>query len=264
MRRVLMIIVAFALGSTLVASPAAALEPEVVLEHTIPTQAVIRGPEDYEHRVKRLTVPTEHVGRECSVVAQGLNNHSVHPDTDLVVRSGGSEVVAYDIERAPGAVTVAEGTLVLGPEVVIYIRLGPMEVFSGGLIVTVECTPTLGIGTCDEDVNPHGQTTPPAGSTTMPGPKGGQNEDGFYKIGSDTGEDVYVVDVETGTEFGPYPSGTVVKYTEANGATPSEKTIGSTNGQAGAVLVHITGQGDMGVRTAGGETTVCYVPPLPK
>jgi hypothetical protein len=197
-------------------------------------------------------------------VAQGVNNHSVHPDTDLVVRSGDSEVVAHDIEREPDARTEAEGTLVLGPQVAIYIRLGPLEVFSGGLVVTVECTPTPGVASCDEDVNPHGRTTPPAGSTTMPGPRGGQNEDGFYEISSDTGEDVFVVDIETGTTFGPYPSGTVVKYTEANGATPNEKSIGSTNGQAGAVLVHITGQGDMGVRTDGGELAVCYVPPLPK
>jgi hypothetical protein len=98
----------------------------------------------------------------------------------------------------------------------------------------------------------------------MPGPRGGQNEDGFYRISSTTGEDVIVVDTGSGTEFGPYPSGTVVKYTEANGSTPSEKTIGSTNGQAGAVLVHITGTGDMGVRTSGSGITVCYVPPPPK
>ena len=40
---------------------------------------------------------------------------------------------------------------------------------------------------CTETVNPHGQNVPPAGSTTLPGPNGGQNEDGFYKVGSDTG-----------------------------------------------------------------------------
>jgi len=37
---------------------------------------------------------------------------------------------------------------------------------------------------CIEYVNPHGQTIPPAGSTTLPGPKGGQNEDGFYLLGA--------------------------------------------------------------------------------
>src|SRR3954469_12849830 len=92
---------------------------------------------------------------------------------------------------------------------------------------------------CVEDVNPHGQNVPPAGSTTLPGPNGGQNEDGFYKISSDTGVQVFVVDQGSGTVFGPYPSGSTIKYTQAPGSTPSEKKIGSDNGQAGAVITHI-------------------------
>ena len=117
---------------------------------------------------------------------------------------------------------------------------------------------------CVESVNPHGQTTPPAGSTTLPGPRGGQNEDGFYEISSDTGVSVFVVDQGSGTTFGPYPSGSTVKYTQAPGATPNEKDIGSENGQAGAVITHITGTGDMGVRTADSGVISCLVPPPPK
>jgi hypothetical protein len=118
---------------------------------------------------------------------------------------------------------------------------------------------------CIELVNPHGQTIPPAGSTTLPGPRGGQNEDGFYRISSTTGADVVVVDQGSGTVFGPYPSGTVIKYTQAPGGTPEEKKIGSTNGQAGAVYVHLTGTGDAGVRLAtGGALVMCLVPPKPK
>jgi hypothetical protein len=134
--------------------------------------------------------------------------------------------------------------------------------FAGG----DECKPPPppGLGLCEESVNPHGQTIPPAGSSTLPGAQGGQNEDGFYRISSTTGVDVIVVDTGSGMEFGPYPSGTVVKYTEANGATPTENKIGSANGQADAVLVHITGTGDMGVRTSGSGITTCLVPPPPK
>ena len=127
----------------------------------------------------------------------------------------------------------------------------------------------LGVGsasahfpTCEESVNPHGQTTPPAGSTTLPGPNGGQNEDGFYRIGSDAGTDVFVV--TGGVAFGPFDSGTVVKYTQAPGAAPSAKTIGSSNGQAGAVTVHITGPDELVVRSIDGNTTTCFVPPPPK
>jgi hypothetical protein len=115
---------------------------------------------------------------------------------------------------------------------------------------------------CVESVNPHGQTVPPAGSTTLPGPSGGQNEDGFYRIGTDVGTSVTIV--TGGVTFGPFPSGSVVKYTQAPGATPSQKTIGSSTGQAGAVIVHITGPDELVVMAIDGSTTTCLVPPPPK
>ena len=98
---------------------------------------------------------------------------------------------------------------------------------------------------CAESVNPHGQNTPPAGSTTLPGPNGGENEDGFYT-------------------FGPFASGSVIKYTQAPGAAPTSKTIGSPNGQAGAVIVHITGPDELVVVSIDGTRTTCFVPPPPK
>jgi hypothetical protein len=55
-----------------------------------------------------------------------------------------------------------------------------------------------------------------------------------------------------------------VKYTQAPGATPTSKTIGSTNGQAGAVTVHITGPDELVVVSVDGTTTSCFVPPPPK
>jgi len=144
----------------------------------------------------------------------------------------------------------------------------PVRLLAGAAIAVAPLLIAMPAGahtpSCVENVNPHGQNTPPAGSTTLPGPNGGQNEDGFYLISSNTGVSVFVVDQGTGTTFGPYPSGTVVKYTEANGATPSVKSIGSTEGQAGAVLVHIQGQGDMGVRTSDSGVLSCLVPPPPK
>lgn len=116
---------------------------------------------------------------------------------------------------------------------------------------------------CTETVNPHGQTVPPAGSTTLPGPNGGQNEDGFYEVGAATGTDVILSDTD-GNVFGTFPSGTIVKYTEANGAEPSVEPIGSENGQAGAVDFHITGTGDLVVTSVEGTSVTCFVPPPPK
>jgi hypothetical protein len=158
---------------------------------------------------------------------------------------------------------------------------------------------TLGAGpvaahiSCTEYVNPHGQTIPPAGSTTLPGPRGGQNEDGFYLLTFDIppaqtpGYWVRVTDLGSGTIFGPYPRETVIKYTQAPGADPSQKKIGSSNGQAGAVFTHITGKGDFSLTAVWGPgpgnpagatpgavigsssgvpalIATCYVPPPPK
>ena len=121
-----------------------------------------------------------------------------------------------------------------------------------------------GASYCVENVNPHGQTIPPAGQTS-PGtnPRSGQNPDGFYKIGSGSG-DFYVVDMATGHKFGPFPSGTIIKYTQAQG--DSIKSIGSSNGQAGAVAYHITGTGDAEVVPAvsDGTFSICLVPKPPK
>jgi hypothetical protein len=120
-------------------------------------------------------------------------------------------------------------------------------------------------GECVEYVNPHGQTIPPAG-LTPPGtnPNGGENPDGFYRVGDPTNPtEVFVIDLGSGITFGPYPAGTAIKYTQAPGKTPSEEKIGSTTGQAGAVFVHITGTGDFQI-VQGDSTQTCLVPPPPK
>src|SRR2546427_330476 len=82
----------------------------------------------------------------------------------------------------------------------------------------------------------------------------GQIQDGFYLTSSNPGVTVFVKDTGSGTIFGPFPSGTKIKYTQAPGATPSSKKIGSTTGQAGAVKYHITGTGDALVFPTGEPT----------
>jgi hypothetical protein len=129
------------------------------------------------------------------------------------------------------------------------------------------------LSACLPGPNPHGEKIPPAGSSSLPGPKGGQNEDGFYELTASDAVDpaplIYAVDGGSGFVFGPFADGTVVKWTQAPGATPTEKKMGSDKGQAGAVLWHLRGTGDMMVYAvdAGGnesDPTMCLVPPLPK
>ncbi len=126
------------------------------------------------------------------------------------------------------------------------------------------------IASCNETVNPAGKNVPPAGSTTLPGSKGGQNEDGFYELQANNPlAEIFVKDIGSGTIFPLAPPGfspgTKIKYTEANGATPSIKNIGGPNS---AVDWHITGTGDAAVYAVvgivKGPEVVCKVPPPPK
>ncbi|MDP3879247.1 MAG: VWA domain-containing protein [Dehalococcoidales bacterium] len=126
---------------------------------------------------------------------------------------------------------------------------------------------TAPVVSCEETVNPHGQTVPPAGSTTLPGPKGGQNEDGFYKLfaedNCDPDPEIFV------SGFGPFHSGDVVKITEDPDAIPEMKKMGSTKGQAGAVAAHLILNSDpviTAVDHAGNvsDPADCLVPPAPK
>lgn len=121
--------------------------------------------------------------------------------------------------------------------------------------------------TCRETTNPHGQNTPPAGHTTSPGtnPRSGQNDDGFYVLGTNTGRDtIRVLDDGSGTVFGPFAVGTKIKYTQRPGGKPEQKKIGSSNGQSGAVTWHIFGTGDAFAFSSDGVKVPCRVSPPPR
>ena len=123
---------------------------------------------------------------------------------------------------------------------------------------------TAPVASCVEGTNPRGKNVPKATN---------QNPDGFYLLTADDNVDpnpqIFVVDSETGHVFGPFESGTTIKYTEANGAAPGQKKIGSSNGKAGAVMWHLTGKGDallVAVDASGNvsEVAECLVPPPPR
>ena len=114
---------------------------------------------------------------------------------------------------------------------------------------------------CKETVNPHGQNVPPADRPRCPVQRAASTMTASMRS-EPTAHAVILMDTD-GNVFGVFPSGTKVKYTEANGAEPSVKKIGSENGQAGAVDFHITGTGDL-VVVAAEEPVTCPVPPPPK
>lgn len=109
-------------------------------EIVIPVESIIRGPEGTIALLATVAVDPDLQGSECTVTGVGVNQDSIHPNTDILVSSGGGQVVLPDVEREPNFVIVAAGTLVLGPDIVVEVRFGPDRVFSGGLDVVLTCT----------------------------------------------------------------------------------------------------------------------------
>jgi hypothetical protein len=174
-------------------------------------------------------------------------NAAVFTPSELVVNAGVVDVLGL---------CFCSGNAAAGPD--------------GKAITLIRESNTAPVASCVESVNPSGKKVPPAGSTTLPGPKGGQNEDGFYALVGEDAEDgtapVFVTNASGSATFGPFVSGSVVKVTEAPGATPSSKPMGGPNS---AVAAHIKLDSDafvFAVDSFGEVSPVvsCLVPPLPK
>ena len=118
---------------------------------TVPIDTVVRAPEGSETVLARQAVADDQVGATCLVTARAENQSSVHPGNDLIVSSGASRILLPDVEREPGAVVVAEGTLQLGSEIVVSLIMGPDEVFSGGIEVDIDCAAPDATTTTVED-----------------------------------------------------------------------------------------------------------------
>ena len=114
-------------------------------------------------------------GRTCDVVAVGINQESVHPNNDLIAASGTS-VTMYDVEREPGAVTPASGTILLSDTIVISVKIGNRDsgqesdgtwygFFSGGMNIEFDCLPPV---TPPAPTIPPASTVPPPSSTVAP------------------------------------------------------------------------------------------------
>jgi hypothetical protein len=147
---------------------------------------------------------------------------------------------------------------------------------------------------CPETWNPAEQpakfTGVPGGWSTAPGTTNQAtpvNPDGFFILNSDVptvGSTVTLFDgcgcqagfggteelEESGGgtcfEYGTFPTGTTIKYTEANGKDPAIEPMAANNGQGGGIATyidwHLWGQGDLEVCNGVG-CICCRVPPPP-
>ncbi len=132
-------------------------------------------------------------------------------------------------------------------------------------------TDSQGTTSCATATATWGDTTPPqvdcaqggnpAGN--IPGGGRGQSSPGFYTLTATDAVDpdpmITVTDPASGATFGPFPSGTRIKVTQAPGATPGQKS------GTGDVDWHITVNGDPALTAtdASGNTSAPVICPLP-
>ncbi len=137
---------------------------------TIPLDTVVYIPWDANQLLATEPVPEQFAGLTCGVTGNSHNQDSVHPDNDLIVRSGASEAILENVEDEPGETVHAAGTLTLDTEVTVTLHMGPDAVFSAGIDVIIDCslvTPTT-IETTTTST-PLATTTTAAAGTSVPG-----------------------------------------------------------------------------------------------
>jgi hypothetical protein len=161
-----LVLILFAVVASLAAMPAASAGAETPSSSSIdvPVTSIVRGDAGSTHQLADVAVDPAMQGLTCAVVADAENNESVHPDTNLIVSSGGNSVQILDVEAVPNATTPADGTLVLGPELVVSVTLGGDGVFSGGITVSLSCEPTP--PPTVPPTSPPTTTAPPSASST--------------------------------------------------------------------------------------------------
>jgi hypothetical protein len=126
-------------------------------------------------------VPEAQQGLVCSGVAAAKNNESVHIDNDLVLKTGTTQATMLNVEGSDGKVTPLSGAVTLGTEIIVDLVMGPEGIFSGAIVITLDCdeppTPTEPPTTEVEVVPPTVPNTevevlPPASTatTTTTGP----------------------------------------------------------------------------------------------
>ena len=108
---------------------------------TVPIDTVVRSEPGAETVLAQLDVEADLVGATCQIGIDAHNQESVHPNNDLVIRSGGASAVLADVEGESGADTIGSATLTLGDTVTVALVMGSDGVFSGGFELAFDCGP---------------------------------------------------------------------------------------------------------------------------
>lgn len=131
----------------------------------IPVDSVLRAPENSVTLVASAPVPAEFQGTNCIAEVEVDNQQSEHDGNDLIVASGGTSGELQNFETEAFGVRTVEIPLTLGTTVDVSLRMGPDEISSGGVFITVDCTQAVPPTTAPPEVGP-GTTVPESAPTT--------------------------------------------------------------------------------------------------
>jgi hypothetical protein len=107
---------------------------------TVPA-TVVHGTPGSVHQLASGPVPAADVGCDANVTIASANNESLHPNSDLLVQTGGQTLTLPDVEKTTAPDTIT-GPMTLGSSVVVSVRLGADGVYSGAAAtVTWRCLP---------------------------------------------------------------------------------------------------------------------------
>jgi hypothetical protein len=208
-----------------------------------------------------LSVESSH-----TVVAKVLGDPTQVAGIPVAFAVTGQNAGATGVCNPVGCVTAANGEVSFTYSV-------PVAPSSIG-VDTITAVATIPAGTASRSVTKEwADLTPPeAGCTPTTNPAGkneppANNEDGFFELTADDAVDpdpeIFVRDSASAAVFGPFPSGTRIKLTQAPGATPEIKP------GAGVIDWKIRLKGDavvVAVDDSDNESdpVSCLVPPPPK
>ena len=121
---------------------------------------VVRTAPGVHTHIGSWPVPADLVGRECSATSQPSNNESIHPGNDLIIASGGDQIILPGVEDSSQPVS-SVGFLTFDTTVTVTLVMGADGVYSAGLGVVFDCRPPT-----TTEVPP--STTIPTPTTSLP------------------------------------------------------------------------------------------------
>lgn len=162
---------------------------------SIPFDDLVFGQPGSTVTIASADVSAEMVGRTCHLVVVAENQSSVHIGNDLIVSTGGSQAVIFGVEDTPNGGTSETYEMVVGPTILVQLRIGQDGMSSLGFDLSFDClepvveattstieqqqletTTTTAATTTTADCSSTNTTTGQAGVTTVAGQAGSAAE----------------------------------------------------------------------------------------